>query len=163
MPNENAIPRNACGSAKKRLKNGYAIAIATAGIDHAIVARFVGKMSTNAASASAAARASASHGAMIFAASGRDAVRATKTSKSRSAQSLNAQPAERVSSVPMTNIATSETGGTPSAANQSADIVGHSNSSVPIGLSRRSNRTYASMRARGDKLTRWSGADTVSL
>src|SRR5947208_5397083 len=124
MPNENAIPRNACGIAKKRLKNGYAIAIATAGIDHAIVARFVGKISTNAASASTIASTNASRGAMIFAASGRDAVRLTPASKSRSAQSLNAQPAERVSNVPMAKIATSETEGTPSAANQSADIVG---------------------------------------
>src|SRR5437899_3496663 len=158
MPNENAIPRNACGSAKKRLKNGYAIAIATAGIDHAIVARFVGKMSTNAASASAAASTSASRGVMIFAASGRDAVRATKASKSRSAQSLNAQPAERMSSVPTAKIATSETGGTPSAANHSADIVGHSNNSVPIGSSRRSNRTYAAKHELDAKRTRPSAA-----
>src|SRR6476646_5024407 len=51
MPNENATPRNSCGTAKKRLKNGYATAIASAGADHGIAARLSNSTSRNAANA----------------------------------------------------------------------------------------------------------------
>lgn len=93
-----------------------------------------------ATSASTAATASASQGAIRPAVSGRSLVRLTCLSKSRSAQSLIAQPAERIRTVPTTKIATSAGGGCPSAAIHMAHSVGHSSSSVPIGLSMRTRR-----------------------
>jgi hypothetical protein len=63
-----------------------------------------------------------------------------------SAQSLNAQPAERISTVPSVKITTSVTGGAPRAAIQSAASVGHRSSRMPIGLSSRTSRSHASMR-----------------
>ena len=55
------------------------------------------------AAANAAATTSASHGSISPRASGRPAVRVTCASKSRSAQSLSAQPAQRISTVPTVN------------------------------------------------------------
>jgi hypothetical protein len=72
--------------------------------------------------------------------SGRSAVRLTCRSKSRSAKSLIAQPAERISTVPIVKIATSDHSGFPSDASHSATSVGQSRSRLPIGLSRRIRR-----------------------
>ena len=93
------------------------------------------------ASAKPAATASASHGAITRCASGRCAVRWTCGSKSRSAQSLKAQPAQRITIVPMTNTSTSAPVGSPEAAIHSAVSVGHSSSRMPMGLSRRTSRS----------------------
>ncbi len=98
-------------------------------------------MSSRARNASTADSASASHGAISPAASGRCAVRFTCASNVRSAQSLIAQPAERIRTVPTKNTSSSDRRGLPPAAIQSADAVGHSSSSEPIGLSRRISRS----------------------
>ena len=64
-------------------------------------------------------------------------VRSTCASTLRSAKSLMAQPAARMKIVPKT-IATKVTkSGIPSAAIQSAHMVGQKTNSVPIGLSKR--------------------------
>src|SRR5215471_628798 len=161
MPNENAMPRNACGSAKKRLKYGYASVIASAGIDHRIVASLVvASTSTNAQSAKNAPRTSASHGAMTPLASGRFAVRFTCASNLRSTQSLKAQPAERISHVPITKTRISVYVGAPYAASHSAESVGHKSSSVPMGLSSRSSRSYASMRSCHESAVRVAAGST---
>ena len=110
-----------------------------------------------------AATTSASRGAMIPAASGRAAVRATCASKSRSAQSFIAQPAERMTSVPTQNTSTIDARGAPSAASHSADSVGHSSSSVPIGLSSRISRSYASSRSTSVSLRRGVGARPLPI
>ena len=103
--------------------------------------RFVASTSRKAQQASAAATASASHGLISPAASGRPAVRSTEPSKRRSAQSLTAQPAERIRTVPMVKMTMSEALGRPCAASHSADSVGHSRSAMPIGLSSRMSRS----------------------
>src|SRR5436190_506288 len=48
MPNENAMPRNACGRTKKRLKKGYTTAMAAAGSDITMVVLLVGSTSRKA-------------------------------------------------------------------------------------------------------------------
>ena len=148
MPNENATPRNACGSAKNRLKNGYAIAIASATTESSTVSQLVTRIvSTKPASAKTAPTTSASHGAMSPRASGRSAVRFTCASNLRSAQSLNAQPAERITIVPTVNTRIRRKPGCPSSAIHSAASVGQSSSRMPIGLSSRTSRSYASSRS----------------
>ncbi len=141
MPNENARPRKACGKAKKRLVNGYTTAITTAGNDSSTVVRLVARTRRNARNASTAATSSASQGAIAPVASGRSAVRFTCGSKCRSAQSFTAQPAERMSSVPIVNTMSCTRVGRPAAAIHSAASVGQSSSSVPIGLSSRTRRS----------------------
>jgi hypothetical protein len=54
---------------------------------------------------------------------------------------LSAHPAERISNVPSVKIPTTIHEGAPDEASQSAVNVGHSSSKVPIGLSRRINRS----------------------
>ena len=158
------MPRNACGSAKKRLKNGYAIAIASAANDSRIVVRLVARTtSANPRSANTAETASASHGAISPRASGRSAVRFTCASNCRSAQSLNAQPAQRMMIVPNVNTTTSVRLGSPSAAIHSADSVGHNSNRMPIGLSRRTSRSYASRRCTSESCACASGRSLVSF
>ncbi len=72
--------------------------------------------------------------------SGRPAVRFTKPSTLRSAKSLITQPAARITNTPSTNTTSTGSGGTPISDSQSAHSVGHSSSSVPIGLSIRIRR-----------------------
>ncbi len=105
-----------------------------------LVSALSGSTSAKATSASTAATASASHAAILPAVSGRSLVRLTCLSKSRSAQSLMAQPAERIRKVPATKIQNSPHAGGPPAAIHMAHSVGHSSSSVPIGLSMRTRR-----------------------
>jgi hypothetical protein len=53
---------------------------------------------------------------------------------------LIAQPAERISTVPIVKITSSDNDGWPSDAIHSALSVGHSSSRLPIGLSMRTRR-----------------------
>eukprot|EP00952_Eustigmatos_sp_NYUAD-ZCMA_P000343 1081-Eustigmatos_ZCMA.PRE.1 len=87
-----------------------------AATDIHLVSALSGRISAKATSDSAAATARASHGAISPAVSGLSLVRLTCLSKSRSAQSLTAQPAERIRNVPTVKITTSDSGGCPSAA-----------------------------------------------
>ena len=114
----------------------------SAGTDSAIVVRLVASTSRNARNASAAPTTSASHGVEFrrSQAAGR-AVRSTWASNRRSAQSLIAQPAERMRIVPSVKMTMSDADGAPSAASHSADSVGQSRSAMPIGLSRRMSRS----------------------
>ena len=57
------------------------------------------------------------------------------------------QPAERISKVPTQKVQTRGHTTKPPAANQSAHSVGHSSSSVPIGLCRRISFSYSVMRS----------------
>jgi hypothetical protein len=59
----------------------------------------------------------------------------------RSAKSLIAHPAERISTVPRTKISTNAFGGQPRAAIHTAQSVGQSSSKMPIGLSSRISRS----------------------
>ena len=94
---------------------------------------------------------SASHGAISPAASGRSAVRLTCASKSRSAQSLNAQPAERISSVPSVKISDQRPAAArPLPRSTAPTASATAAAAMPIGLSSRSSRSYASMRSRHD-------------
>jgi len=67
-------------------------------------------------------------------------VRSTWASILRSAKSLIAQPAERITKVPAINISTTFGSGLPLEANHSAQSVGQSSSSVPTGRSIRVSR-----------------------
>ena len=95
----------------------------------------------NAAAAIPAATTSASQGSISPRASGRSAVRVTCASKFLSAQSLSAQPAQRIRIVPTVNTRISVSVGLPDVASQSAASVGQSSSRMPIGLSRRTSRS----------------------
>ena len=106
-----------------------------------IAARFVASTNAKARSASTAPTVSASHAGISPVASGRRAVRSTNGSNLRSAQSLTAHPAERVSIVPIVKITTSDHEGDPCEASHNAESVGHSSSRIPIGLSRRTRRS----------------------
>jgi len=86
---------------------------------------------------------SASRGVSSPVASGRRRVRLTWPSILRSAKSLMAQPAERVSTVPSVKMHSRPRGGMPSAANHSAHSIGHSSRKIPIGRSSRVRRTRA--------------------
>jgi hypothetical protein len=74
---------------------------------------------------------------------GRQAVRATRASKSRSARSLTVQPAPRMTSAPAAKSRASQrSGACPVAAAASARLhqQGSSRSQVPIGRSKRTSR-----------------------
>src|SRR5438270_13609996 len=58
-----------------------------------------------------------------------------------------AHPAERISTVPTTNITTTLQSGCPLEQSHKAHKVGQSSSRVPIGLSRRISFSYASIRS----------------
>jgi hypothetical protein len=101
------------------------------------VSVFCVSTSANASVAQNAATPSASFVEILPLVSTRSRVRATWRSKSRSAKSFTAQPADRIRKVPSTNTSRTDAGGKPSAAIQSAHSVGQSSSSVPMGLSQR--------------------------
>jgi hypothetical protein len=115
--------------------------IDTSDDDRRIVVRLVASTIRNAQNARAAATATASQAGTSPTASGRRAVRSTCGSNRRSAQSLIAQPAERIRSVPIVNTSSCVHVGRPAAASHSAPSVGQSSSSVPIGLSSRTSRS----------------------
>ena len=77
MPKPNAMPRYACGIAKKRLVNGYVPATNSATTDSSFVSVLSGRISRNATSESAAASATASHALILPDVIGRFSVRFT--------------------------------------------------------------------------------------
>jgi hypothetical protein len=77
MPKPNAMPRYACGIAKKRFMNGYEPATNSATTDSSFVSVLSGRISRNATNDSTAAIATASHARILPEVSGRSAVRFT--------------------------------------------------------------------------------------
>ena len=85
----------------------------------------------------------ASKGVTVPATIGRDLVRSTLPSISRSAKSFIAQPAERIRMTPSTNTMSTTISGEPSLASNMAHNVGHNNRKMPIGLCKRISCEYA--------------------
>ena len=88
----------------------------------------------------------ASQGCRLFWARGRFCVLGTPPSKWRSAKSLMAHPALRVSQTPATKMKNRRAGGCPRPASQSDQSVGQSRSRAPIGRFRRVSRAYSPSR-----------------
>ena len=106
---------------------------ASAPKDMAMVCQLVVSTRAKATKASAAPTASDSLTEMRPLVTGRCAVRSTWRSKSRSATSLTAQPALRMSTVPSVKTTSRCQPGKPPAASHSAIQVGHSSRSQPWG------------------------------